>query len=87
MTPINVSELSLVDLTKRGLEAHLQNIVLDLIVQEQLDAFEDALRSRLRHHITKLTIGHVAHVRDVLNIRDEVLVNVDVTMNEEPASA
>lgn len=31
----------LFSLTKRGLTAHLQTVVLDAIVQEQMDAFED----------------------------------------------
>lgn len=31
------SVMSLLDHTKRGLEAHLQTIVLDLIVDEQMD--------------------------------------------------
>ena len=57
------------DLTKRGLEAHLQRVVLDVLVHEQLQAFERALRQRLEKHVIGITIGHVKHVKDVLNIR------------------
>lgn len=74
--------VSLVDLTKRGLEAHLQTVVINLIVGEQLEAFERTLRASLEHHIKGITIGHVENVRDVLKLRDEVLVHVDVDFQD-----
>lgn len=63
----------LVDLTKPGLEAHP-----DALVQEQLQAFEAAFRQSLEQHVRGISIGHVSHVKDVLPIRDEILVKVDV---------
>ncbi|MFL1524279.1 hypothetical protein [Pseudomonas sp. O230] len=78
----DTTALSLVDLTKRGLEAHLQHVVLDLIVEEQMDAFEDRLRAALKEHIERITISHVHHVKDVLKLRDEMVIQVDVNMQE-----
>lgn len=68
----------LVDLAKRGLTAHLQTVVLDAIVQEQLDAFEASLRERLDHHIKGITIGCIYQAKDLLKFRDEIVVKVDV---------
>lgn len=68
----------LVDLTRRGLEAHLQHTIFEVVVAEQLDAFETTLRERLTHHIKRITIGHVTHVNDVLKLRDEINVQVCV---------
>lgn len=76
------SALSLVELTKRGLEAHLQEIVLDEIVDEQLQAFESKLRQALKAHVSSITLGHVHHVKDVLHIRDELHIRIDVNMQE-----
>lgn len=78
---------NLVDLTKRGLEAHLQRVVLDVLVHEQLQAFERTLRQRLEQHVKGITIGHVAHVKDVLAIRDEILVKVDCEFHDVPQEA
>lgn len=66
------------DLTKRGLEAHLQKVVLDLVVDEQMDLFETALRQRLGEIVKSITIGHVEHVADVLKLRQAVLIEVNV---------
>lgn len=78
MALTDVTHLSLVDLAKRGLTAHLQTVVLDAIVQEQLDAFEAALRERLDHHIKGITLGSIYHMKEVLKFRDEIVVKVDV---------
>lgn len=63
---------------RRGLDAHLQHTIFEVLVAEQLEAFERTLRERLGHHIKRITIGHVTHVKDVLNIRDEINVQVCV---------
>ena len=72
----------LVDLTKRGLEAHLQEVVLEQIVQQHLNLFERNLRSSLVKHVRNITIGHVEHVRDVLRLRDEIAVKVNVDFQD-----
>ena len=72
----------LVDLTKRGLEAHLQEVVLEQMVQEQLTIFERNLRSSLVKHVKRIAIGHVVHMRDVLRISDEIAVKVDVDFQD-----
>lgn len=72
----------LVDLTRRGLEAHLQEVVLEQMVQEQLTHFERTLRDRLMDTVRRITIGHVVHMRDVLRIRDEIAVKVDVDFQD-----
>lgn len=87
MPVTDTAELSLVDLTKRGLEAHLQRVVLDVLVHEQLQAFERTLRQRLEQHVKGITIGHVAHVKDVLAIREEILVKVDCEFHDVPQEA
>lgn len=74
--------LSLVDLTKRGLEAHLQTVVLDRIIQEQLTAFAATLRASLEKHVKAITIGHVDHLTDVLNLRNEMRVSVEVDFKD-----
>lgn len=82
----DTSRLSLVDLTKRGLEAHLQEVVLEKIVQEQLAIFEQRLRLSLVRHVKSITVGHVEHVTDVLKIRDEMRVHVDVDLQDGVAN-
>lgn len=72
----------LVDLTRRGLEAHLQEVVLEQMVQEQLTHFERTLRDRLMDTVRRITIGHVVHMRDVLRFRDEIAVKVDVDFQD-----
>ena len=70
--------MSLLDLTKRGLEAHLQTIVIDLIVEEQMDAFEDRLRAAITEKCKSITIGHVRHVKDVVKLAEELFIRIDV---------
>lgn len=72
--------MSLLDLTKRGLEAHLQKVVLDLVVEEQLDAFEMRLRESLEEKVRSITIGHVEHVSDVMKLGEQLFVRIDVNM-------
>jgi hypothetical protein len=69
------------DLTTRGLTAHLQEAVLDTIVEEQVDLFHRRLRADLQKHVTSITLGHIEHVQDVLKLRDELTIRVDVTMD------
>jgi|GEM_PF-6007663 len=74
--------MSLLDLTKRGLEAHLQKVVFDLLVEEQMDAFEERLREALEEKVRSITVGHVEHVRDVMKLTEELYVKIDVNMQE-----
>lgn len=74
--------VSLVDLTKRGLEAHLQDVVLEQIIQEQLTYFENTLRANLARHVRAITVSGVNQMKDVLQLRDELLVKVDVEFND-----
>ena len=69
------------DLTKRGLEAHLQEAVLDTLIEEQMDQFHARLREALGTAVKAITLGHIEHVRDVLVLRDELCIRVDVTMD------
>lgn len=69
------------DLTARGLTAHLQTIVLDEIIEEQMDLFHKTLRASLEQHVKRITLGHITHIRDVVTLRDELDVRIDVTMN------
>jgi len=71
-----------VDITKRGLTAHLQTVVLDVIVQEQMEAFEARLRASLEEHVRGITIGAVEQVKNVLKLRDELLVKVEVDFQD-----
>ena len=75
----------MLELTKRGLTAHLQTIVLDEIIEEQMDLFHTRLRSSLEQHVKRITLGHVHNVKDVLKLRDELYVRVDVEMQEASA--
>ncbi len=43
-------------------------------------AFEARLRASLKEHVVGITIGHVTHVKQVLDLRDEITVQVDVEM-------
>lgn len=72
----------LVDLTRRGLEAHLQEVVLDVVMAEQVAKFRQTLRPVLEAHVRSITIGHIEHVREVLRIRDEIAVKVDVDFQD-----
>jgi hypothetical protein len=72
----------LVDLTKRGLEAHLQEVVLDAIMAEQVTKFRQTLRPILEAHVRSITLGHVEHVHDVLRLRDEIAVKVNVDFQD-----
>lgn len=69
------------DLTARGLTAHLQTIVLDEIIEEQMDLFHKTLRSSLEEHVKRITLGHVHNVKDVLTLRDELFIHINVEMN------
>lgn len=50
-----------------------------------MDQFHGRLREALETAVKAITIGHVEHVRDVLVLRDELCIRVDVTMNGEAA--
>jgi len=69
------------DLTKRGLGAHLQEAVLDTLIEQQMAQFHARLREALETAVKAITIGHVEHVRDVLVLRDELTIRVDVAMD------
>lgn len=69
------------DLTKRGLGAHLQEAVLDTLIEQQMAQFHARLREALETAVKAITIGHVEHVQDVLKLRDELCIRVDVTMD------
>jgi hypothetical protein len=46
-----------------------------------MDAFEAKLRHRLGELVKQITIGHVEHVSDVLELRQAMLIEVNVHMN------
>lgn len=77
--------LPLADLTARGIEPHLQKVLLDIIVDEQMAKFEETLRERLETQIKAITQGHVSHVRNLMKLRDEMVIQIDVNMQEVPA--
>jgi hypothetical protein len=70
-----------VDLTARGLTAHLQQIVLDEIIEEQMDTFHLRLTAPLEYPVKRITLGHITTVQDVLKLRDELVVRIDVEMH------
>lgn len=77
--------MSLVDLTTKGLTAHLQKVVLDIIVEQQMNLFEATLRQHLQEHIKGITLGHIEHVKRVVDFGEELLVRIDVNMQEGAA--
>jgi hypothetical protein len=82
---LDTSQLSLVDLAKRGLTAHLQTVVIDCIVDEQLSLFEARLRERLEATVRSITLGHIHQVQDFLKMTQELVVKIDVNMQEVKA--
>lgn len=78
--------MSLVDLTTKGLTAHLQKVVLDIIVEQQMNLFEATLRQHLQEHIKGITLGHIEHVKRVVDFSEELLVRIDVNMQEGAAA-
>lgn len=51
-------------------------------MSEQVTKFRQTLRPVLEAHVRNITIGHVAHVRDVLRFRDEIAVKVNVDFQD-----
>lgn len=49
---------------------------------EQVAKFRQTLRPVLEAHVRSITIGHIEHVREVLRIRDEIAVKVDVDFQD-----
>ncbi|WP_285960563.1 hypothetical protein [Pseudomonas tohonis] len=43
---------------------------------------EAQLRAAITRHVKGITIGHVTHVKDVLQIRNELQVKVDVEFQD-----
>ena len=67
------------------LTAHLQQAVLDAVIEEQMDAFHERLESTLEYHVRQITLGQIDHIRDVLTLRDQLDVRLEVTMKEASA--
>ncbi|KAB0545947.1 hypothetical protein F7R01_23630 [Pseudomonas argentinensis] len=74
--------MSLADLTAQGLTAHLQKVVLDIIVDEQMAKFEETLPERLETHVKAITLGHIEHIRNHLKLADEMTFRIEVNMEE-----
>lgn len=79
----DVKDLTLIELAKRGLDAHLREAVIQAVMQEVLAEFHATLRQRLEHHCRHITIGHIKHVQDVLGLRDEIQIELGIGFNEE----
>ena len=50
-----------------------------------MDAFHERLESTLEYHVRQITLGQIDHIRDVLTLRDQLDVRLEVTMKEASA--
>lgn len=46
-----------------------------------MDLFHKTLRASLEQHVKRITLGHIEHIQDVVQLRDELIVRLEVTMN------
>lgn len=54
-------------------------------MDEQLSLFEARLRERLEATVRSITLGHIHHVQDFLQMTQELAVKIDVNMQEVKA--
>lgn len=82
---LDTSAMSFPDLAARGLAAHLQDAVINRIIDEQMDTFLVTLRAALEKHVRAITLGSLQQAHDVLGVTQELVVKIDVNMQEVPA--
>jgi hypothetical protein len=72
------NDMHAVQLIKDALTSQLHGILIDELMKEELDAYEEKLREVIVPMVEKVTLDSVTRCADVLEFRDELHVRVSV---------
>ena len=73
---------NLIEAAKRDLERAVKDALIDNLVKEQMNEFEQKIVPTIRERVEKISFDGIAQMHDIMNLRDEL--SLYLHWNDEP---